>query len=92
MKPVSVILIFALLNAARANQECEAPSVCSPSQDCEYYQQQLKNITNVQSTAVKNQIFQHLRYCSYFDQLTNLASSCILDQLFVTKSQERFVV
>ena len=71
MKLVSVIQTFLLLTAAviaddDLDQECEASSVCSPSEDCEYYQQQIKNITTVRRTEVKNQILQHLRYLYVF--------------------------
>ena len=69
MKLVSVIQISLLISAAIAaaddDQECETSSVCSPSEDCEYYQQQIKNITTARRPAVKNQLLQHLRYSCF---------------------------
>ena len=67
MMQISVIFVVLLLYATsltddNLDQQCEASFACSPSEDCQYYQQQIQNITTVKKTEVKNEILQHLRY------------------------------
>ena len=58
---IIVLIIATVLADDSFDQPCEESFLCSPSEDCQYYQQQIKNITTVKRTEIKNEILQHLR-------------------------------
>ena len=56
-----IVLLSSRISADNVDKECEESFLCSPSESCEFYQQQITEIQKARKAETKREIFTKLR-------------------------------